>query len=137
MATILEDTMDKLRRLVQDKEKHVIDLGRDLHRIPETAFTEKKTSTYVADYLRGLGLEVLDGIATFGVVGQLKSGKPGPTVIIRADMDALPLQEETGLAFASEHDGIMHACGHDAHMAMALGVETRCRAALALLKQKN
>lgn len=121
MAVILEDTMDKLHRLVRDEEKHIIDLRRDLHRIPETAFTEKKTSAYVADYLQGLGLEVQEEIAAFGVVGQLKTGRTGPTVMIRADMDALPLHEETGLPFASEHDGIMHACGHDAHMAMALG----------------
>jgi amidohydrolase len=121
---MLEDNMNDLHRLVQKHENQIIALRRDLHQIPETAYTEKKTSAYVADFLRGLGLEVRDGIATYGVVGQLRTGRPGPTVMIRADMDALPLQEKTGLAFASRHDGVMHACGHDAHMAMALGAAT-------------
>ena len=116
--------MDSLKRLVQDHEELIIGLRRDLHRIPETAYTEKKTAAYVAAYLRKLGLKVQTGVATHGVVAQLDSGRPGPTVMIRADMDALPLQEETGLAFASTHDGAMHACGHDAHMAMALGAAT-------------
>jgi amidohydrolase len=95
-----------------------------LHRIPETAYTEKKTSAYVADYLTKEGLDVQTGIAEYGVVGRLDTGKPGPTLMIRADMDALPLREDTGLAFASEHEGVMHACGHDAHMTMVLGAAT-------------
>jgi amidohydrolase len=78
----------------------------------------------VADYLRREGLEVQAGIAQFGVLGLLQGGKPGPTLLIRADMDALPLQEETGLDFASTHDGVMHACGHDAHVAMGLVAAT-------------
>jgi len=99
----------------------VIATRRDLHRIPETAFNEAKTSGYVAERLKRLGLEVQTGIATHGVVGLLRSGRPGPTLMIRADMDALPIAEETGLAFASTHPGAMHACGHDANMSMALG----------------
>jgi amidohydrolase len=102
----------------------VINTRRDLHRIPEVGYTEEKTSAYVADYLRREGLEVQTGIAQFGVLGLLQGGKPGPTLLIRADMDALPLQEETGLDFASTHDGVMHACGHDAHVAMGLVAAT-------------
>ena len=109
-----------IKKLVSEHKDLVISTRRDLHRIPEIGYTEEKTSAYVADYLNREGLAVQTGIAQFGVVGLLETGKPGPTVMIRADMDALALQEETGLAFASIHDGVMHACGHDAHMAMGL-----------------
>jgi amidohydrolase len=98
----------------------VIAARRDLHRIPELAYTEKKTSAYVAEYLKREGLAVTAGIARTGVVGLLKTGRPGPCLLIRADMDALPITEETGLPFASRHSGVMHACGHDGHTAMGL-----------------
>ena len=116
--------MIDLREKVLALKDQIIQTRRDLHLIPETAFTEKKTSAYVIDYLNPLPLEVQTGIAEFGVVGLLATGRPGPTLMIRADMDALPLKEETGLEFASTHDGVMHACGHDGHMAMALGAAT-------------
>ena len=116
--------MVDIRSLVDEAKDLVIKIRRDLHRIPEVGYAEEKTSAYVADYLKREGLDVQTGIAQFGVVGLLASGKPGPTLMIRADMDALLLQEETGLAFASTHDGVMHACGHDAHMAMALVAAT-------------
>ncbi len=112
--------MMDIRQLVSEHKELVINTRRDLHRIPETAYTEKKTSAYVAEYLSKEGLEIQSGIATYGVVGLLKTDRPGPTLLIRADMDALPLTEETGLPFASTHPGVMHACGHDAHVAMAL-----------------
>ncbi len=113
--------MDAVRELVQRCKEQVIAFRRDLHRIPETGFKEAKTSAYVAERLAKLNLDVRTGIATHGVVGLLRTGKPGPTLMIRADMDALPIAEETGLPFASTHPGCMHACGHDSHMAMALG----------------
>ena len=116
--------MFDIHQLVADQKDLIIQLRRDLHRIPETAYTEKKTSAYIANYLNSLKLEVKTGIARYGVVGLMKTGRPGPTLMIRADMDALPLKENTGLAFASEHEGAMHACGHDAHMAMVLGAAT-------------
>ncbi len=116
--------MVDIRQLVSEYKDLVINSRRDLHRIPETAYTERKTSEYVAEYLTREGLEVQTGIATYGVVGLLKTGRPGPTLLIRADMDALPLAEETGLPFASTHTGVMHACGHDAHVAMALVTAT-------------
>ena len=116
--------MFDIHQLVADQKDLIIQLRRDLHRIPETAYTEKKTSAYIANYLNNLKLEVKTGIARYGVVGLMKTGRPGPTLMIRADMDALPLKENTGLAFASEHEGAMHACGHDAHMAMVLGAAT-------------
>lgn len=116
--------MENIHQLVGEHKDLVIKMRRDLHRIPETAYTEKKTSAYVADYLNSLGLEVQTEIAQYGVVGLLKTDNPGPTLMIRADMDALPLKEDTGLDFASEHEGVMHACGHDAHMTMVLGAPT-------------
>ena len=116
--------MVDIHQLVVEHKELVIRIRRDLHRIPETAYTEKKTSAYVADYLRREGLEVQTGIATYGVVGLLNTGRPGPTLLLRADMDALPVTEDTGLPFASTHDGVMHACGHDAHVAMVLVAAT-------------
>lgn len=113
--------MDTIRAAVTAVKERVIGARRDLHRIPETGFNEVKTSAYVAARLKDLGLEVQTGIAQHGVVGLLRTGRPGPTLMIRADMDALPMAEETGRPFASTHPGCMHACGHDAHMAMALG----------------
>jgi amidohydrolase len=113
--------MPDLTQIVQEQKETLITTRRELHRIPETGFKEVKTSAYVAERLKELGLEVQTGIATHGMVGLLRSGRPGPTLMIRADMDALPIAEETGLPFASTHPGCMHACGHDSHMAMALG----------------
>jgi amidohydrolase len=113
--------MDIIRESVTRFKEQAIHMRRDLHRIPETGFNEKKTSAYVSERLKDLGLDVQTGIATTGVVGLLSTGRPGSTLMIRADMDALPIAEETGLPFASIHPGCMHACGHDSHMAMALG----------------
>jgi amidohydrolase len=113
--------MDVLREKVNAAGSYVIESRRDLHRIPETGFKEVKTAAHVAAQLTRLGLEVRIGVSGTGVVGLLRTGRPGPTLMIRADMDALPIAEETGLPFASTHPGCMHACGHDAHMAMALG----------------
>jgi amidohydrolase len=113
--------MDVLREAVKNLKEQVIATRRDLHRIPEIGYNEVKTSAYVAERLKNLGLEVQTGIAKHGVVGLLRTATLGPTLMIRADMDALPITEQTGLAFASTHTGRMHACGHDSHMAMALG----------------
>ena len=113
--------MDEIRDAVTRRGPEVAAHRHALHRIPETGFKEVKTAAYVSAQLAAIGLEVRSGIAGTGVVGLLRTGRPGPTLMIRADMDALPIAEETGLAFASTHPGCMHACGHDAHMAMALG----------------
>ncbi len=112
--------MMNIKQLAMEHKDLLVNTRRDLHRIPETAYTERKTSAYVADFLTRQGLQVRTGLAEFGVVGLMDTGRPGPTLMIRADMDALPLKEETGLAFCSTHEGSMHACGHDAHMAMCL-----------------
>jgi len=108
------------QKLIEEQKIFIIKTRRDLHRIPEPAFTEKKTSAYVAEILQQEGLKVETGIAQYGVVGLMEMDQPGKTLLIRADMDALPITEETGLDFASTHVGAMHACGHDGHMTMAL-----------------
>lgn len=95
---------------------------RDFHRYPELGFQETRTAGIVADRLTDLGLEVQRGVAETGVVGLLEGARPGPTVLLRFDMDALPIQEETGLEFASQTPGVMHACGHDGHTSMGLAL---------------
>ena len=95
-------------------------LRRDFHQHPELAFEEVRTSKIVADYLTELGLEPKTGIAKTGVIADIVGDLPGPTILLRADMDALPIHEETGLPFASEVDGKMHACGHDGHTSILM-----------------
>ncbi len=97
-------------------------LRRDFHRHPELGFREVRTSGIVAHELEALGLEVTKGIAKTGVVALLEGAHPGPTVLLRFDMDALPIQEETGAEYASQTPGVMHACGHDGHTAIGLTV---------------
>jgi amidohydrolase len=98
-----------------------IALRRRIHRHPEIGLTLPRTQSTVLEALDGLGLEVRAGQRTTSVVARLTGGRPGPTILLRGDMDALPLREDTGLPFASEVDGAMHACGHDAHVAMLVG----------------
>jgi amidohydrolase len=94
---------------------------RDIHAHPEMAFDERRTSDLVATELEKLGIEIHRGLAGTGVVGTLRSGTSSRAIALRADMDALPIQEKTGCSHASTHDGIMHACGHDGHTTMLLG----------------
>jgi len=100
----------------------LVALRRRLHQKPELAFEEHETSKAVASYLKDLPLSVTTGIGKTGVVAVLEGAKPGRTIGVRADMDALPIHEETGLAFASTVPGKMHACGHDVHTVIVLGV---------------
>jgi amidohydrolase len=98
-----------------------VDLRRDLHAHPELAFEEHRTAGIVADRLRALGLETHTGIGGTGVVGLIDGAHDGPAIMLRADMDALPMAEENNVVYASRIGGVMHACGHDAHVAMLLG----------------
>ena len=110
----------------------VVAWRRDIHQHPELSNRETRTAGLVADRLRGLGLDVRTGIAHTGVIAVLRGAKPGPVIALRADMDALPVTEPAGLPFASkvrtryngQDVGVMHACGHDTHVAMLLGVAT-------------
>lgn len=108
--------MDKARSI----EDLIIAWRRDIHMHPELGFEEVRTSRLVADTLRDMGIEVEVGVGKTGVVARLGEGKPA--IGIRADMDALPIQEENNVPYASQTPGVMHACGHDAHTAMLLGV---------------
>ncbi len=97
-------------------------LRRDFHMHPELGFREIRTSGIVAKELEALGLEVTKGVGKTGVVGLLEGARPGPTLLLRFDMDALPIHEETGAEYASQNAGVMHACGHDGHTAIGLTV---------------
>ena len=114
---------------VQRVMPEVVAWRRDFHQHPELGFAETRSAGVITDHLRSLGLEVRTGVGKTGVIGVLRGARPGRTVALRADMDALPVQEATGLAFASSTTGtymgntvpVAHACGHDMHMAMLMG----------------
>jgi amidohydrolase len=99
----------------------LVELRQDIHAYPELGFAEHRTARVIADTLRAAGLEVHEAIGGTGVVGVLRAGDSGRTIGLRADMDALPIHEQTGLPYASRHEGCFHGCGHDGHMAMLLG----------------
>jgi amidohydrolase len=107
-----------------DVSPRIAELYRDLHRHPELAFHETRTADIAAGRLRAAGYDVIERIGGTGVVGVIRNGD-GPTVLLRADMDALPVIEDTGLDYASTVDGIMHACGHDVHVACLVGAAER------------
>lgn len=122
-------TAAEIDQLADGAQAQVVEWRRWFHQNPELSNREFNTSKHVAEILRGMGLEPKTGIAHTGVVAIIEGGKPGPLVALRADMDGLPVTEQTGLPFASvakdEYNGVatgvMHACGHDSHMAMLLG----------------
>ncbi len=114
--------LDAIKAAADDLFPDVVRLRRALHRHPELALEEHETARRVVEVLGALdGVKVQTGVYETGVVATLEGGRPGPTLLLRADMDALPIEEATGLDFASENAGVMHACGHDAHTASLLG----------------
>ncbi len=113
--------MSFIEKAFEIKEK-TIEVRRRIHRYPELGFEEYRTSALVIEKLKSLGLDVETGIAGTGVVGLLKGKSESPVLLLRFDMDALPIQEETGAPYASEILGKMHACGHDCHVAVGLSV---------------
>lgn len=108
-----------IRTRVAEAAEELIALRRDFHRYPELGMEEHRTAEKVEAYLKDLGMDTSRMCGT-GVIGLLKGGQPGKTLMMRADMDALPIQEATGLDFASETPGVMHACGHDGHTSMMM-----------------
>ncbi|MFT8322745.1 MAG: M20 family metallopeptidase [Bacillus sp. (in: firmicutes)] len=100
----------------------MVEIRRDFHMYPELSFQEERTASVIAEYQRKLGLEVQTNVGGNGVVATLRGAKPGKTVAIRADFDALPIEEENEVSYKSQNPGVMHACGHDAHTAIALGI---------------
>lgn len=113
--------IDRIRTLADDIFPEVVHLRRAIHRRPELAFEEHETAALIADTLRGIGVEPVTGVAKTGVVAHIEGGKSGPTLALRADIDALPIHEANDFEFASGNPGKMHACGHDAHTASLLG----------------
>ena len=128
----LADLDAEVAAAAEAMQEQVVAWRRDIHEHPELSNREFRTSRLVAEHLESLGMEVKRGVAHTGVVGLLKGGKPGPVVALRADMDALPVEEKTGLSFASKQRGeyegrevgVMHACGHDNHVAILMGAAT-------------
>lgn len=129
-AQVSPKLQTKIDQQAKDMEQQVIKWRRHLHQFPELSNRETKTAAMVADHLKALGIEVKTGIAHTGVVGILKGAKPGPVIALRADMDALPVTERNSLPFASkefatfngQQTGVMHACGHDTHVAILMAV---------------
>jgi amidohydrolase len=111
-----------VKEKIADMKDWLIETRRTLHMNPELGFEEVETSRLIAKYLEKFGLQVKTGMAKTGVIGLLKGGKPGKTVAIRADMDALPMEEANQVPYRSKVKGKMHACGHDAHVTILLGV---------------
>lgn len=111
----------QIRLDIRQLQPQVIEWRRQLHQRPELGFREELTAQFVAQKLREWGIDHQTGIAKTGIVATIAGKHPGPVLAIRADMDALPIQEENEVSYRSQHDGIMHACGHDGHTAIALG----------------
>jgi len=111
----------EVTKLSKSMSEELRALRRDFHQFPELSFKEFETARKIAIYMKELGYEVKENVGKTGVVALLKGAKENPTVALRADMDALPVKEMTGLSYASKNDGVMHACGHDIHVTCALG----------------
>lgn len=110
--------LEKLDQCLNEKEERMIALRRHFHEYPELSFKEKETSQYIADFYKDLDCEVKTQVGNgYGLTVTIASGRPGKTLALRADFDALPIQEEVDVPFKSKHDGVMHACGHDGHTA--------------------
>jgi len=110
----------KIREEIKNIKDEIYAIRRHFHRYPELSFKEFNTAETISQHLNNLGISHKKGIGKTGIVGEINFG-PGPTIALRADMDALPIQEENNLDYKSLNDGVMHACGHDGHMAILLG----------------
>ena len=115
------ELLDDIKKRSQGLTEELVSLRRQFHQHPELSHHEVRTGRIVAEYLDHLGLEVKTGLAGHGVLGVLKGARPGRTVAWRADMDALPITEKLQLPWCSQTEGVMHACGHDFHLSIALG----------------
>lgn len=116
------DPIQRALELIDELEPHTLELRREIHQHPELSFKEQQTSAVVRRELERIGIPYELSPVEPGVVATIDSGRPGKLLLLRADMDALPIQEDTGLPFASEVDGVMHACGHDVHTSNLLAV---------------
>ncbi|MCP2034547.1 amidohydrolase [Planomicrobium sp. HSC-17F08] len=114
--------MNTLFSRLDELYEEIVEIRRHLHQNPELSFQEENTAKYIAEFHQKLGHEVRANVGGHGVLAYLKGDKPGPTVALRADFDALPIQEQTDVPFKSQNEGVMHACGHDGHTATLLGL---------------
>jgi amidohydrolase len=115
------DNLSQLRLEIRNLQPRLVEWRRRLHQRPELGFKEQLTAEFITEKLKTWGIEHQTEIAKTGIVATIEGHQPGPVLGIRADMDALPIQEENQVPYKSQHDGIMHACGHDGHTAIALG----------------
>ena len=130
ITTTAQKNDAKINQLSKEVESKVIEWRRHIHQNPELSNREFNTAKYIAAHLKSLGIDVQEGVAKTGVVGLLKGNKPGKVVALRADIDALPVTERNNLPFKSnvtstyngKETGVMHACGHDSHVAILMGV---------------
>src|SRR6185437_13826723 len=112
---------EQLMSMLENRKEEMIQIRRYLHEHPELTFKEEKTAKYIIDFYKGKDVEVQSNVGNgYGIIVTIKGGKPGKTIGLRADFDALPILEETGLPFKSKNEGVMHACGHDGHTAYLL-----------------
>ncbi|MBS4196330.1 amidohydrolase [Lederbergia citri] len=111
----------QLMEMLENRKDEIIQIRRHLHENPELSFKEEKTAQYILDFYKDKDVEIQSNVGNgFGIIVTIKGGKPGKTIALRADFDALPILEETGLPFKSKNEGVMHACGHDGHTAYLL-----------------
>ncbi len=115
------DNLSQLRLEIRNLQPQLVEWRRRLHQRPELGFKEQLTAEFITEKLKAWGIEHQTKIAKTGIVATIEGHQPGPVLGIRADIDALPIQEENQVPYKSQHDGIMHACGHDGHTAIALG----------------
>ena len=112
---------NQLMEMLESRKEEIIEIRRYLHENPELSFKEEKTAQYIADFYKGKDVEVQRNVGNgYGMIVTIKGGKPGKTIGLRADFDALPIVEETDVPFKSKNEGVMHACGHDGHTAYLL-----------------
>lgn len=114
--------MSDILRLAAQQSRRQVTMRRHFHSHPELSFEETRTTAYICEVVEALGLDILPTTSATGLLAELKGENPGPTIALRTDLDALPITEKTGLSFQSRNKGVMHACGHDVHLAIVLGV---------------
>ena len=119
----LNEILDEIFSEIDERFDEMVDCRRHIHKNAELSFEEVETAEYVEDFYKDKDVEITSHMGGNGLRVIIDTGKPGKTIALRADFDALPIKEETGLSFASKNEGVMHACGHDAHTAylMVLG----------------
>ena len=118
---VMSTLQDLIKKYAAQYKEQVVAWRRHIHSHPELSGEEKNTSLFIQKILGELGIPFVNDVSDYAVIGKIEGAQPGPVIALRADIDALPIHEETGLPFASQNKGVMHACGHDSHIAILLG----------------